>query len=371
MKTVFISIPWFSPAFKAGGPIRSVHNLVTKFDKDIQYRIFCSNKDVDGQKLDNIETDKWIDFNENIKVWYDSSILPFFKMNRLIAAQKIDFLYIVGLFSFSFNILPIFFSRVKKTIVSPKGMLHTGALSKKKIKKRIFLKFMKIAKVANRIHFHASDLVESIFIRSIFGGIPKITIASNYSTFFHNNSTAKKQKSKLKLITVALVSPMKNHLLVLNALKLCEGEIEYHIIGAIKDKSYWKKCLDVISEMPVNVKVKFLGEITPDNIGKCYDDSPVMIMPSESENYGHSIIEALSVGIPVITSTTTPWNFLQENNAGFNTDRDISKIRELIEYYVSLDEDEYLASSLAAIKYSKANYNESDLDNQYASLFLN
>ena len=51
---VFITIPWFLPAYRAGGPIQSVANLIENFSVDIEYRIFCADEDLNGEPLTGI-----------------------------------------------------------------------------------------------------------------------------------------------------------------------------------------------------------------------------------------------------------------------------------------------------------------------------
>lgn len=43
----------------------------------------------------------------------------------------------------------------------------------------------------------------------------------------------------------------------------------------------------------------------------------VILLVSESENFGNVIIEALSQGTPVIASCGTPWAEIEKKNAGF------------------------------------------------------
>ena len=42
-------------------------------------------------------------------------------------------------------------------------------------------------------------------------------------------------------------------------------------------------------------------------------------MPSQSENFGLVIAEAMSYGLPVITSNQTPWSVIKRNNYGWVT----------------------------------------------------
>ncbi len=48
MTKIFIIIPWFLPAFRAGGPVQSIANLVKQYNDDVQYFIFCSDTDLNG-----------------------------------------------------------------------------------------------------------------------------------------------------------------------------------------------------------------------------------------------------------------------------------------------------------------------------------
>ena len=42
-----------------------------------------------------------------------------------------------------------------------------------------------------------------------------------------------------------------------------------------------------------------------------------MFLPTFAENYGHSIVEALSVGTPMLISDNSPWKNLQEKGFGW------------------------------------------------------
>ncbi len=50
----------------------------------------------------------------------------------------------------------------------------------------------------------------------------------------------------------------------------------------------------------------------------------VLFLPTRSENFGHVIHEALSVGVPVLISDQTPWSDLEANGAGWNIALDAS-----------------------------------------------
>ena len=143
------------------------------------------------------------------------------------------------------------------------------------------------------------------------------------------------------MVTIALISPMKNHLMVLEALKLCSATIKYNIYGPVKDETYWQKCKSVIAELPTNITVQYHGEIAPDFVAEVLAHQHVFIMPSKSENFGHAIAESLSAGKPVITSINTPWNNLELNNAGINAATDVQSIANAISFFAELNQFDY------------------------------
>ena len=138
---MLILIPWFHPAYKAGGPIQSVAGLVKHLATDgLSFNIICSNKDMDGIVL-NVPTNEWVKYSDTCTVWYstDDNIVPVLKNE--IAKQPGAILYIVGIYDWAYNVKPLLFVKGVKKIVSVRGMLHPGALTQKTFKKNAFLFF--------------------------------------------------------------------------------------------------------------------------------------------------------------------------------------------------------------------------------------
>jgi glycosyltransferase involved in cell wall biosynthesis len=364
---ILITIPWFTPAYRAGGPVQSILNLVRNFNEGVEFRIFCSNKDLNGETL-TVETDCWTAFNDHTQVWYASE-----EVSKTMTGQaeklKPDVLFIIGLFSWHYNIVPLLFCKAPLKILSARGMLHAGALAQKRFKKQVFLTALKMAGISRKVVFHATDTVELDFIKATFGNDAKVAIAQNYGRKVTAFDPPEKQPGRLKLITIAIISPMKNYLKVLEALAKTPGNIEYDIYGPVKDNAYWEFCREQIRSLPENIIVRYHGETEPNTVDKLLSESHVFIMPSESENFGHSIYEALSAGRPVITGKTTPWNNLLPAKAGINVSADTEEIKNAISLFVSMDNEEYKSFSAGAKNYIEQHTNEKEIDLQYRRLF--
>ena len=345
-------------------------NLIENFTVDIEYRIFCADEDLNGEPLTGIVKNQWTNYNTYTKVWYAEKKNVSTVICREIAYIKPDVLYIIGLFSWHFNIVPMLFSKAEKKIISVRGMLHPGALSQKRFKKMLFLAALKRFGVVKKCFFHATDDTEKQFIKNEFGLNIKTFTAGNFSKSINEQLPMQKSTGTLIMGTIALISPMKNHLYVLQALKYCDAFITYNIYGPVKDQAYWEKCKLLIAELPTNISVKYHGEIKPALVTEVLAAQHVFIMPSKSENFGHALAEALSAGRPVITSHNTPWNNLELNGAGINADADIKSIANAISFFAQLNQINYNSFVKAAKQYSIKNNNSSETAKAYKNMFF-
>ena len=73
-KKILVFVDWFLPGYKAGGPIRSVANLTAHLSGEFEFFIVTRNTDyLETEAYADVEPNKWIDFAENVKVFYFSA----------------------------------------------------------------------------------------------------------------------------------------------------------------------------------------------------------------------------------------------------------------------------------------------------------
>ncbi len=363
-----ITIPWFYPAFKAGGPVQSAINLVNEYEGDTEFYVFCGVTDLNDTPLTGITKDAWVRFNDRTMVYYSSRTMRSDTLVKVTEKLKPDILYITGLFDWHFNIVPLFFGKARLKILSVRGMLHPGALSQKAAKKKIFLFFFKLFRLHKKVVFQVSDLQEDLHVRRVFGDV-SIRVAGNYPRLMEPHFPAGKKKGSIRLLSLALISPMKNHLLVLEALSKVTSLVNYDIYGPVKDMEYWQACIEQMKSLPVSIAVRYHGEVNPMSVQDVYNNADVFILPSKSENFGHSIFEALTAGKPVITSHFTPWTGLEAANAGLNIDSDPGAIAAAIDRFASMDNAELEIWSRGAVQYASSMLDRRVITSQYRELF--
>ncbi len=371
MQKIFIVTPWFLPAFRAGGPVQSVANMIAEFgsEENVVYSIFCADTDLNAVPLEGIEKNKWVKYNDYCQVWYAGSTGRKKILLEKIVEENPDVLYIIGIYDPVFNLYPMLQSKVPNIILSVRGMLHPGALSQKTIKKKLYLGFMKMAGINGKVTYHATDEEEAAHIVKAMGSGAKVAVAGNFPRRIQEKAPLEKKEGGLTMLSIALISPMKNILMVLESLKQVRGTVIYHIYGPVKDTQYWDACEKCIRELPGNVSVVHHGEIAPWQIEGYLQNSHLFVLPSKSENFGHAIFESLIAGRPVITSMNTPWKNLSVAGAGFNAALSETALASAIQTYIDMPMLEYENACRAAASYANARLNLHALKQQYRDLF--
>jgi len=103
------------------------------------------------------------------------------------------------------------------------------------------------------------------------------------------------------ILYVGTIEERKNLLTLLEALTKV-GDISLVVIG--KKKKYFEKVNAFINANNLRTRVLFPGMIAQDELPLYYQCASVFVYPSRYEGFGIPVIEALSSGTPVITSST-------------------------------------------------------------------
>ena len=242
--------------------MQSLANMVRQLGGDkIDFKVLCSAIEYRTNEVLDVQSNTWCDFeNGSAKIFYVTKERENRATIKAILNQtKIDLLFINGIFNIFYNIYPIILAKVP-VLLSARGMLHPGGLSQKSIKKKIFIKALKLWGITKKVSFHATDHQEEKYIYDVFGSEAKIFVCPNLPRLY-KRSPSVKQENLLKICSIALVSPMKNHLQVLRALAIVKAAVNYDIYGPIKDMDYWKECLTEINKLPGNIQVLYHGDL--------------------------------------------------------------------------------------------------------------
>ncbi len=376
-KKILIFIDWYLPGFKAGGPIQSISNLVSHLSGDFDFYIVTRDTDYcESIPYKSIKSDDWNDSENGTKVYYFSqNNLNRIGIRNLLRKTDFDVVYLNGIYSFYFTLLPLIYLRKKhnkKVVVAARGMLAASALGVKKNKKSFFIRAVKILSLFDNVIFHATNENEKNDIQNVLGEKYKIKVAANLppSKAYDTNPNRIKDAGFVRIVNVARVAPEKNLLFALKALMLCRVNVEFDFYGPIYNQEYWNECKEVMNNLPQNVKVIYKGSVESEKVFDVLKEYHFMFMPTQGENFGHIILQSFMAGCPVIISDKTPWKNLEEKNIGWDIPlNDIEKFANIIENTSKMNQDDFNLISKSTFEFAQQYLDNVEIVNQSKSLF--
>lgn len=259
----------------------------------------------------------------------------------------------------------------RKIIISPHGMIDPFSFSQKKLKKEIgwffYQKYMFI--FSNLIIVNSK--LEKKNLENKLKTIKKIKILKHGVNLSKSLKSYRKNNSELRFVFFSRIHPSKNLMKLIN---LWKDDFFYKkyildIYGEVVDKEYFNEVIRKISNIN---NITYRGKIGSD-LTKKLSNYDIFVHPSESENFGLVIIEALSCGLYPIVNKKLDWNILEKKNLGYCLNFTNKSLKKTI---LNLEKKKKLIRKKNFQKkvrtFLKENYNWDkivvDYQNQYKSL---
>lgn len=348
----------YLPGYKAGGPIKSVKNIVDFYGDKYNFRIIAKDRDsYDKKPYDNVKVCDWNEVGK-AKVYYVPPHGYSYKLLKKTADES-DALYLCGVFAdYDFKILVMKKLGLIKcpVIIAPQGSFENNAYHIKHIRKKVFIKFALMIGLFNDINWHGSTDIE-------IDGIANIVKANKNKCYIARNLVDRplfdhlrkdKAKGTLEVFWLGRIHPQKNLKGALETLQNVKSNVNFHIYGPINDQDYYAECVSIADKLPSNITYKFEGAVKSTDVVRIISKHHVYLFETFSENFGHTIPEALEAGCPCILSDQTPWKDFEEKNVGYVFPLvEKNKFTEAIEHYAEMGTDDFNIVCEDCIRYYK------------------
>jgi glycosyltransferase involved in cell wall biosynthesis len=311
------------------------------------------------------------------KIFHNNNNNIFNLNNYKIAINNFDIIHIFGIWS---PFLSIFFYLAKKigknVIISPLGYLEPWSLEQSKIKKKLawYLYQKKILERADCIHVTSQQELNSLNKLNLNNKNFFLLPHGNLEIIYSDLKRKEKKDNRDKIMLFFSRIHKKKGLLELveawNVLKPKNWKLD--ITGPITDINYKniiKKKIDLYNLE----KDIYFSEPIFDKYSKQLKilNSDVVVLPSKNENFAFSVCEAMSLGSVVLTSKETPWEEINQLQAGFciNLDNKDDIVNALKKIFNHKDQD-FLKMRDNAKNYIKSRFDlESIIINKYINLY--
>ena len=234
-----------------------------------------------------------------------------------------------GIFIFALVISGI---RNYEVLISPKGEFSADALTKKRLKKILYMYCFKVLGIQNISWIVSSEVEREDLVKStpfrILGG-RRILCAEDMPHINFDRSKIDKKRWTGKCCFVGRIAPIKNIEFLIEILCV-DRRLSFDIFGPVEDPKYLKKLTSMADSVGVADRCRFRGSIEHDLVLDKLAEFEVLLLPSLSENYGHVIPEALSVGCNVIVGPRTMWSGSEVIVRDFNAQLWAAEIVEIL-----------------------------------------
>lgn len=303
---VLVFAPHYLPGYKAGGPIPSIGNMVEALGDEFEFRIITSDRDLgDVQPYPEIPRNCWTAVGKS-QVWYGANQWP-----DLRPFQSAP-IYLNSFFHPVYSLKPLLLRRMRRlrgnVLLAPRGEFSEGGLKISGPKKHSFIKLTSMVGLHRGVTFHASSGHEAADIRRMLGSV-EIGIALDLSGT-SVGAWSPPSNDVLSLAFLSRISPKKNLLGALEIMAEVKLPARLTVYGPAEDVAYWRLCQATAARLPPHVEFVYAGTLTPAQVEPELARHDLFLFPTWGENYGHVIREALSAGLPVLTSDQTPWQDL-------------------------------------------------------------
>lgn len=371
MNKILILTGCYLPGFKDGGPLRSINNLVNALGDKYDFHIVCRDRDNgDSTPYPNIKYNDWNNVGA-AKVWYVKPrgySISFLKK----IASEMDHIYLCSFYE-NYGYKTLLLNRFNKLnipiTVASMGVFSAGALSQKSFKKKVFISLCKVLGLFKNITWSVTSELEADDLKKAIGAT-KYIIAEDLPRSSIPGYT-EKNHDVLQVVFISRISPSKNLSFAIQSLQHVEHNIEFNIYGPIEDQGYWCECQKSLQKLPEHVKWTYRGAIDPDKVQEVFAQNDIFLFPTLGENYGHVIFEALSVGCIPVISDLTPWNFIDDANAGNVLPLEMRIFTSTIEKLATMPFNERAKISRNGVEIARGKANQSIKDSGYRKIFDN
>ncbi len=379
-------VPYFYPAWSYGGPAKLVYDTSKELSKR-GHTVTVYTSDAYNATERMPEEKKITDFR--IHYFRNLSNMLAFKANAYLPVAlffRVPFeLYqfdVIHLHDFyiAANVWVTMWARIYKIpyILSVHGCLEDERRQQKSLFKNVFLRLFGISMLRHAKRLIATSENEEKAFGS-FGihksDIVRIGHGVNKSEF-ETDETVTQCRNKLKIPQNSFVFTFVGRLhyikgldLLLEAFSAMKEKNTFLVIAG-SDEGFLSTIKKIIKNKKLSKRVLLLGPTTGEAKARLFKASNVFVYPSRSEGFSLGILEAASVGLPLLITKDCHFDEVKKAKTGVVVDTNSKALIDGLKEIYSLTEDERQEMGHRAANLIVKKYSMHAIGNQLEKLYL-
>lgn len=312
---------------KSGGPALSTYLTIKGLKScHVNTEIIMPPLDDNGKLIANDVTIYYTKPISNVRFGY----MPELK-KTLSSLSSYDLYHIQGLWQYLGHSVAVFARRQDKPyIMTLRGMLYPQALAHSKWIKKLSLALYQRKDLQNAACIQVTCIEEMKYYRQL-GFTNPVAIIPNPIETKGIIERPISSKDRLRIGYLGRVHPRKRIERLIYAFDTLKDKLnsaELFIIGA-DDKEYETFLKNEVKRLKLT-NVHFTGFLSGKEKDEAITNLSYLVVPSDFENFGNIVTEALVRGVPVIASKGMPWQELETYHCGWWVDNDQETINKTL-----------------------------------------
>jgi len=220
-------------------------------------------------------------------------------------------------------------------VLSTHGMLEPSALEHHGWRKRVARRLYQDSVLKGVQCFHTTAPSEADSVYRLGFGRPVAVIP--WGIEIPGQDPARtisqcRQASRRTALYLSRFHPIKGLDLLLHSWAAVEKTFpQWDLVLAGYDENGYRKQLQALAgSLGISQRVFFCGPLLGKEKETAFADAEIFLLPSRSENFGLAVGEALARGLPVITTTGTPWSSVADWGCGWYVEPSVSAITQAL-----------------------------------------
>ncbi len=331
---------------RRGGPSTAIISMVKALrDEGVDASILTTN-DNTVYRENNMPLGRWFLLNEIPIIMFpslnsDSKLLREYLISPNLSwwlfrnIENYDAIHIHSIFSYS-STTSMLIARLKRIpyIVRTIGQLNTWSLSQSRLKKLLTLFLVERSNLKASLAIHVTSQSEMKDLKLIYNHPNILCLELGVTLLKMTQPLNTSSDQEISFVFLSRIHPKKqlDRLFeAFSALSARQNKRSWKLfIAGDGDKTYICFLKNLASNYGINDRIEWLGHLDENEKVTLLRTCDWFVLPSASENFGLSVVEALANGLPVIiTPEVGISDIVFENRAGLVTSASVNLVEAL------------------------------------------
>ncbi len=258
-------------------------------------------------------------------------------------------------------------------VISPRGTLEPWAYAHNGWKKKIAMFLYEKSNLNKANCILATADAEAMNIRKLFPDVPIAVIPNGIDlNEYPLRSDDTIDRINKDILFLSRINPKKGvDMLISVWAKIHDQYPEWKvkIVGPCDDEKYLESLKKQIANYNLGNCISLHEPVYGEEKYRLYSHSSLFVLPTYSENFGMVVAEAMSCGLPVITTTGAPWECLRQHKLGWWIEPEENQLEEALKDALDSGDARLVEMGKRASYYVKQTYDSKEVSKMMVEVF--